>query len=339
MKKTTYLALFASLIILFGACDPETDDPNNPNPTTPTTHVYIAANDSYFIGSGPAVYWKDGVKTVLSTNENGTQATSIFVDDNNNIYVGGENNDKPVVWKNGVEQILSTDYGCVNGIIVKNNIVYAVGTIRNDAILWRNGIAETIATGNIYNNYNAIPTNIYIQGNDIYISGYSGNYEQAGTAWIWENGTITNLSENKAQANDLFVSANNVYVVGIEKYVAPNITSHKAVLWTNGIAQDLNIGGLHSDAYAICRSNDTNYIACTGYYGSAYDGYYKGCLWKNNFSSLYNCTSLLDLFVHGSDLYILGYDGDFEKHPVLFKNGVKSVISYSTSWPTAIFVK
>ncbi|MBP1672609.1 MAG: hypothetical protein H6Q25_424 [Bacteroidetes bacterium] len=338
MKNKFYIALFVAFVVLLVSCDPETDDPIIPNPNS-STHVYIAANDSRFIDSGPAVYWKDSVKYVLSSDLSGSLAKAIFVDNNNNIYVGGKEFDKPVYWKNGTVNVLSDSYGCVNGLYISNNNVYAVGYLGKNAVVWKNGVIDTLNREGIYVEHDVTATAIFVQGNDVYISGFAGAYRAAGKALFWKNGLLTIISDNVAMANDIFVSGNNVYIVGIDKYQTTNMTSHKAVIWTNGISQDLNIGGLTSDAYSIFIANDTTYVACNGYFGSAYDGYFKGCLWKNGNSSVFNCLSIQDVFVLGSDVYMVGIDGDIDKYPVLFKNGVKKIITYANSYPTAIFVK
>lgn len=339
MRNKFYLVLLSVLALTLVSCDPENDDPITPTPST--SNVFIVGNNSNNSRFGPATLWKNGVKEILSNDLN-SSAHAIFVDDNNNVYVGGKEYDKPVIWKNGVLQILSSSMGCVNGLVVKNDTVYAVGFIDRYAVIWRNGIVDTLSIEGIDPYNGVVATAIYINENDVYISGYVGYYSGSnpeGIALLWKNGQLSIISDQIAIAHDLAVLDNKVYIVGNQNFRHSDFSTSEAVLWTNGVVQNLNIGGVRSYANAIFIANGTPYIACYTFFDSSDNSYYKGVLWNNNSISMLECNSLLDLFVHGSDVYLLGWRGVDYIQPVLLKNGVEIPFSNVGCCPKAIYVK
>ena len=137
------------------------------------------------------------------------------------------------------------------------------------AVYWKNN--QLVMLQN--NSRNSAATDIYVSGNDVYVSGYisygrtsapvywkngikSGFAQKiivvnnivyvAGTEYyggqevmkIWQNGTGTNITslENKAFPNDMDISNGNVYVVGYEKQAdtALNVFENN---WKNNIVQ------------------------------------------------------------------------------------------------------
>jgi hypothetical protein len=103
--------------------------------------MFVNGTDVYMVGrdSLDAVYWKNGVKTILTIQAPYTYAysNSIFVQ-NSDIYVGGSHSpttgsqlNNANYWKNNVINLL-TNYSVgnladISDIFVKNNIVYSVG--------------------------------------------------------------------------------------------------------------------------------------------------------------------------------------------------------------------
>jgi S-adenosylhomocysteine hydrolase len=79
----------------------------------------------------------------------------------------------------------------------------------------------------------------------VYVAGRDGN-----VATLWKNGVAQNLA-NGAVANSVFVSGNDVYVVGYEDGGNGSV----AKLWKNGVAQNLTAINIYAmDNYAVANS-------------------------------------------------------------------------------------
>jgi hypothetical protein len=108
------------------------------------TDIYLTGRDSL-----DNVYWKNGIKTILSVPSPYTSVSSnaIFAQ-NNDVYVAGSHNFYDIqgnlsyanasYWKNGIANIL-TNYTSIKSanlldVFVKNNIVYTVGYVEDGPI-------------------------------------------------------------------------------------------------------------------------------------------------------------------------------------------------------------
>lgn len=340
MKK---LKLFLSFLIvvsfsLFMSCD-HNDDPIQPGPDvppgpdpTPVTHVYVAGNTSYSFFSGPAVCWEDGVLHTLDANAyEAARAVCVKGDD---VYYGGSDADgHPVLWKNGTAQVLANDYGCVTDLTVANGKLYASGKVNDMPVYWVDGQMVSLDTDpNSYNGYTT--TAIFVNGNDVYVSGFSGNEFNSGQgAYLWKNGTLQKLSNNASEACDVCVYNNVVYVVGSESYTSGGI--QKSVMWVNGAIRDVQVttnNGLSSKATAVTIVDGKPYVVLEGWIGSAYDGAYNGFAWYNEqVTRLYNCDRPKDVFVHNNDIYIAGASCQYSHNPALLKNLSKVTLNSGTN--------
>ena len=120
--------------------------------------------------------------------------SSIYVDKENNRYVGGLIG-LPMYWKNSNPVILETLYGEVNQITVSGADVYAVGlynkfnsnSTAHTACYWKN--QERIDLED-----NAQAYDIYIDGNDIYVAGSVGDVPARYKPCYWKNGVRVDLA-------------------------------------------------------------------------------------------------------------------------------------------------
>lgn len=116
----------------------------------------------------------------------------VYVDEEE-YYTGGLM-DFPVYWENKELVKLSTLYGEVHQIIVSESDVYAVGfynksnsnSTGHTACYWKNKELFELED-------NAQAYGIYVDGNDIYISGATGNVPSQYKACYWKNGIRTDL--------------------------------------------------------------------------------------------------------------------------------------------------
>lgn len=235
--------------------------------------VKVAGNDVYIFVTQPDrrsnldpkyyYYYKNGkaVKVLISDNElkeefrgtsRGRTSESYFVSDNGDVYEAGTVADidgdkkRVVYWKNGhrVVESASEKYPNnmtlnLNSIFVSNNgDVYIAGAkcFTNDhetdfakAVYWKNGkeIAFPVEKGA------AQATDICVQGNDVFVSGYQTKTFSHFSAIYWKNGQKITLAEDEGNetAKSITVVDGTVYVSG----------SHKGNLyWKNGKEIKLN---------------------------------------------------------------------------------------------------
>jgi hypothetical protein len=158
-------------------------------------------------------YWKNGVPKNI-TNEAGSSglidATSIFVSNNGDIYIIGNNQGVFKCWKNGVSETNYINARSFNAVDVVNNDVYIVGSKYNftagktQPAYWKNDVATYITDGAI----DATANSIKVIGSDIYIGGYGRNEEGIMVSKYWKNGIANNVSDKTTQtkSNSIFVT-------------------------------------------------------------------------------------------------------------------------------------
>ena len=198
--------------------------------------VCVSGSDVYVVGYDNnrtvAKLWKNGVETNLTDGTKEAEAYSVCVSGNDVYVVGYEDYKVARLWKNGVIQNLD-GMTFVYSVCVSGNDVYVAGMSGGDACgsngcglfypaLWKNGVVKNLSSaGSNWTNFYFV----YLSGMNVYV---------AGSNKLWKNGTEQNLS-GISQANSIFVSDNDVYVVGLEN----NYPNYTAKLWRNNILQNL----------------------------------------------------------------------------------------------------
>lgn len=120
------------------------------------TDVYVGGDlQTTASGAQSAVVWKNGVPTILSS-DNGN-VYSVFIN-GTDVYAGGTHGYTRVssgdpggaatIWKNGVASDYSVDtaQSIVLQVIVSNNTLYAVGFTDKGAYLWKDGVPTVLAS-------------------------------------------------------------------------------------------------------------------------------------------------------------------------------------------------
>ena len=205
------------------------------------------------------------------------------------------------------------------------------------ARLWKNGVVQNLA-GSVFRSSNTDGTleyaearSVFISGNDVYVAGYEQfqkeiqvtenvvNYETIRRARLWKNGVLQHLTNGISfdEATSVFVSDNNVYVLGREVLENPRRFAFK--LWKNGEAEIFAEGNNEWQANSLFVSDGDVYIA--GRERNT-DGFHA-ILWKNGVgkfldSGTANSSRANSVFASGSDVYVAGSGGSFAK---LWKNG------------------
>lgn len=121
------------------------------------------------------------------------EVTTIFQGSANTVYIGG-NCGFPVYWKNKELVVLDERYGEVLQITQSNNDIYAVGLINkhqsnstgHTACYWKNGVLHELED-------NAQASGIFINGEDVYVTGSTGDVPVNYKPCYWKNGVRVNL--------------------------------------------------------------------------------------------------------------------------------------------------
>jgi hypothetical protein len=225
--------------------------------------VFVSGGDVYVagmevVGGAVAKVWKNGVATSLT---GGSEANSVFVSDNGDVYVAGvEYSGVAKIWKNGVATTLASN-ASANAVFVSGSDVYVAGTkgyaattttaAKFVAVVWKNGIETELASGeNGVSSFRGYIYSVFVSGSDVYVAGYNYNDSEKRVATIWKNSKETALTngQSHAEARSVFVSDNgDVYVAGTEANPS-NGYYDVAKYWKNGTETIL---GNSSQAYSI----------------------------------------------------------------------------------------
>jgi len=249
--------------------------------------IAVDGDDIYVAGwfDNGSCYWKNGEQINLTINRE-SQAFAIGIRNNGDIYVGGYymNNHHyyvPCFWKNGNNRsdLPAAEDGEVYDITfdeVGNMRYYAGYTTNLDnfsgyppkACYWRHTNRTDLPLGgsnmDIYGSY---ANGITIDGEDIYLAGYTNRYEFTGEEettggdfpQYWKNNTIYDLEGGPMTefgtgvAYDIRVADGNVVVVGIATR-GPNYndSGESACYWLNDELYYLeDISGVWSEAKGI----------------------------------------------------------------------------------------
>jgi hypothetical protein len=182
------------------------------------------------------------------------------------IYVGGQLNNRATVWKNGVPTVLTIGEICgiVNSVVVDNGIVYAAG-IDSGAKLWIDG-AEAYAFGDYTYAYSVV-----VSDDDVYVAGCVAT--GAGIQGkVWKNGIAEPGYTEASCVNALFISNGNVYAAG--EILDGNVW--KSGVWENGNLLYPSIPG----PYKAIVVDDNGDVYTAGYRMEGYR-YIPG-VFKNN---------------------------------------------------------
>lgn len=187
-------------------------NPNN-EPFFQINDMYIDGNDVYFCGNignyttREICYWKNDVKTTISSNDNGS-AYSMLVS-NNELYFIVQNNLGRGYYKNGVFTD-ETDYCALYGLRKINNEVYLFGT------------KDNTSTGSNYQGYykNLTTGNSTYLSNTEYVRNLNGDnnnlYFDNGSNFYTNNTLTTFFYSGVTGIIDFKIVNNNSYILSIE---------------------------------------------------------------------------------------------------------------------------
>ena len=231
--------------------------------------IAVDGSDIYVAGwyNNGSCYWKNGERINLTTNAE-SQAFAVGIRSNGDVYVGGYymNNHHyyiPCFWKNGNRTNLPIPSGGDGEVydiaIMDGNMRYYAGYVLKTssfagytptAVYWRHTNRTDLPLGgSTWDIYGAGAYGITIDGDDIYVAGFTdwfeftGQEETTGGTFpqYWKNSTIYDLDGGPltnfgtGQAYDIRVADGNVVAVGIATRDPSYYESmQSACYWLNG---------------------------------------------------------------------------------------------------------
>jgi hypothetical protein len=328
-----FAVILALTALSLTGCDNGSNDDNSGNSSNSgnnehqtTTNVYVAGgyyNDDY--SSSTACYWKNGVRTDLSTpNVNVSAGASFIAISGSDVYFAGY-------------------YREITGYDEYNMRIYT-----DTACYWKNGVRTDCQPPNAVLRL----CDFTVSGSDVYITGFYGEFTgydehtnriYTYTACYWKNGIRTDLPtpDFNGYIRDIVVSGSDVHIIGEIENDFSNSNHNTACYWKNGVRTDLptpNANGYASVGNIAVSGSDV-YIAGS-YREDEYPNTSTPCYWKNGVRTdlaTPNASASAGLItVSGSDVYITGYYREITgyneyNHPIYttgtacyWKNGVKT---------------
>jgi hypothetical protein len=260
-----------------------------------------------------AVYWKNGVPTMLADTLTDSRVNGIAVN-GKDVYAVGYMKDEATCWKNGIPTALGK--GCIYGVAIVGNDVYMAGVINSGyegdrATFWKNEVPTTLGKGVIFSIAN--------DGNNIYMAGYK-SMQGIGSpvATYWKNDKAVALNDTLSSSTEAWA----IFVQNGDVYTAGSLDNQTvAVCWKNGDRTNLadKSQPFRGSADAIYLQGHDVYVA-----GSIESGRYtfEPVYWKNGKCKRLSHTGKRSfasaIAVQDSDVYVAGSDNYF---PVYWKNG------------------
>jgi hypothetical protein len=213
--------------------------------------------------------------------------------------------------------------------------IYISGRSADKPVYWNDGKMYELSN----NNNKGSANGIFIDGNDVYISGveYQDNSSSSSTKY-WKNGVPIYLDKDVpeyAYAGNIFVSNSDVYVAG-EVWDGKK---YRAKYWKNGNSVYLTSDSdtTNSGANRIIAIGNDVYVC-----GAAKSN--KACYWKNGteyiLSASKNRSYARDIQVLGSDVYVVGWEETLNGYePRYWKNGVSMPLNPTLSTQNSFLIK
>ncbi len=226
--------------------------------------IYISG-DVIDNGKRKAVYWKNEEPTLLTDGNFYVNTNSIFVEDTNNVYVVGQEQNTADIFvakywhnQNAIELTDGRKHANAFGVYVDNNDVYVAGYENSigfsKAVVWKNGVEQELLHG-----INSKAKDVAVYQGDVYVVGYyTGNTQDI--AAVWKNGVKTDLP-NGHEAEAIYIKDGDVYIAGFDR---DGLERPIAKYWKNGREIILNNGLEYRPVSIHVDKNDKVTIAANG---------------------------------------------------------------------------
>jgi hypothetical protein len=211
-----------------------------------------------------------------------------------------------------------------------SNDVYVAGNENSAPKYWKNGQGVELKISDYVNGH---ATAITVEGNDVYVAGWEGDYldMRNNRAKYWKNGQEVFLTGNTgAGAYAIAVSGNDVFVAGWELKSQPGISM--AIYWKNGVAVALTDGSETAEATDIAVVGADVYVS--GYEGHVARVWRNGQLFWSADAGIPSYAS--GIVLNGADVYLAGVRAG---KAVYWKNGQVFMLSTGDSRASSICVR
>ena len=204
--------------------------------------VYVSGNQKLDNDNNLAIYWKNGVRTILSNPTNNTYTTAITIEGNNKYIIGYEINGAirtPLIWINDIPTVLTSgiNNAYARDVAVIGTKIYITGSVNIAgiyyAIYWMkdSAIANSTFVTKTLSARNGTAKAIAHIGNDIYISGREDTstkyWKIDGTTGSKTTTTLTN-SGVESITSGISAFGSDIYAVTFEDPIGTKY-------WKNGV--------------------------------------------------------------------------------------------------------
>ncbi|HEY3402659.1 MAG TPA: hypothetical protein VGK59_04670, partial [Ohtaekwangia sp.] len=253
-------------------------------------YVYVAVNERINDIWVPRIYGPGNIPSEMTDGRKDSGIEAMGMDENRNLYaVGWQENSKrtmfAVYWKN-CSVVMLTDstqnvFGIATGITTSGDDVYISGYMakngHTNAVYWKNEELIELTSGE----NDAHTADIFVHGEDVYVTGSEKNSNNVYEARLWKNGVMQKMNGHYTAS----VYANEGYV-----YVTGDFGPGK--YWHNGAYKSL--GNVEGDGTAHVQvHNNSVYMTTSGKY------------WKDGVSVDLKA-NLFSLAVFKDDVYLGG---------------------------------
>lgn len=224
--------------------------------------------------------WKNTIKQQLTQEPFSSHTEAyVFITPAGDVYVAGTERRPSGVgiirlWKNGVASDVTNGAkdAMVTSLFVNGNDVYiggsqkTIGAINTTATLWKNGTPQHLTSTTSY--YNAV-LSVQVAGTDVYAA-----VQEADSGFVVKNGTKLSRPTGILEMRDIFLSGNDLYVLGKQSSITTSV-------WKNGVLLYNLIYAGFADYYdggqGLYVKDGDVYVSGATLVGSNYNA----VLWKN----------------------------------------------------------
>lgn len=193
-------------------------------------------------------------------------------------------------WKNDSICMLDENYSVAHDILMLNGEVVAAGKYDGKPCLWRNG-KRTLLDAKRNGEVKAMG----VRNGKLYLVGQLYETQTDFRAFLWTEGEMSFLNEDKGYASDIAFSENDVYISGMD--------SEKPCYWRNG--RKVELSNHFGHGYGIEVVGDDVFVG--GEYRPNDGGYFLGGYWKNGlFQSSGNDCYIWNIGVDRGEVFLVG---------------------------------
>lgn len=309
-----------------------------------------------------AIFWKNGEQVSLTDGTNPAQGLSIFVDDNDHVYVSGHekvgNYHVPKYWKDNAsgEVMLTKDDDArdsyARAIYVSDGVVYVAGDVKQNVSgypsipqYWTDNNPTILPTSNRTTG-SGYAYDIYVENGTVYTAGYYAAPSSVSHAVYWENQTEHILNTmGTGYARGIYVYDGMPYIGGT--IMANYLTSVYYWIGDTQYTVEVAVTGVSYEINDICVADGDVYVCGTDTRIVSGAGLSTATYWRDTqrvtLGDGVTNSYAKGICVIGDNVYVSGYEtGETYSTPCYWINGEKIELTHDGTGSGAandIFVK